>query len=294
MVEEIITLENDDVRVQVMAHHGGRITHLINQRDEREWLIGPRAVDTTPPRLDDVYTDTNHFGWDEMLPTIDSCQYPGEPYSDLALADHGELWTALWEVIDRGPTSLHQRVEGQRMKYVFDRVLELRGAVLRCEYRCVTPVDTAMLWALHPQFVTRDATRLQLHPEPVSVLDTSRATPRVRDWPGDLIVERDIVAGSDLMIYVDPMVAVESASLLDADGSSLTMTWDWRFARYLGIWADHGRHSGGRVIAIEPTNSFYDDLSKAVAHRRSTPFAANQPLTWWVEIALQSAKVAAP
>jgi hypothetical protein len=157
----------------------------------------------------------------------------------------------------------------------------------------VTPVDTAMLWALHPQFVTRDATRLQLHPEPLAVLDTSRGTPRVRDWPGDLVVERDIVSDADLMIYVDPTVAVESASLLDADGSSLTMTWDRRFARYLGIWADHGRYSGGRVIAIEPTNSFFDDLSRAVAQRRCTLFEANQPQTWWVEIALQSAKVAA-
>jgi hypothetical protein len=249
-------------------------------------------VDTTPPRRDDVFTDTNHFGWDEMLPTVDPCQYPGEPYPDLALADHGELWTANWEVVGRGPTSLHQRVVGHRMKYVFERVLELRGAVVRSEYRCVTPVDTAVLWALHPQFVTRDATRLQLHPEPQVVLDTSSGTPRVRDWPGELVVERDIVAGADLMIYVDPTVAIESASLLDADGSSLTITWDQQFARYLGIWADHGRYSGGRVIAIEPTNSFFDDLSRAVAQRRTTLFEADQPQTWWVEIALHSAIVA--
>ena len=282
------TLENDDLGVRVMTRHGGRITSLLNRRDGREWLIGPRATGGPVPRLDDVFTQTDHCGWDEMLPTVDPCRYPGEPYPDVALADHGELWTASWETLTQTATNLHQRVEGQRLRYSFERTLALRGATLRCEYRCETPVDTEMLWAAHPQFVVREGTRLRLEPSPAALWDVSEGAAHTRPWPGDLIVERDVPAGGDAMWYADPTSTISSASLTDPDGSSLTMTWDLDAAPYFGVWADHGRYSVGRVVAMEPTNGFFDELARASAQGRVTRWRAREPLTWWVEVALVS------
>ena len=294
MSDEVITLENEDLEVRVMARQGGRVTQLVNRRDRREWLIGPRTTPSTTPASGGIYTDTPHFGWDEMLPTIDPCTYHNEPYVGVALADHGELWTAQWMVTRRSPTSLCQEVHGRTLAFSFERCLELRGPVLRCEYRCVTPVDTAMLWALHPQFATRDGTSLRLHPEPENVLVTSDGVPRVQNWSGDLIVERDIKPGDDLMIYADPSTTISSASLHDLDGSSLEMTWDASVVRYLGVWADHGRFSRDRVIAIEPTNGFFDELTRAANSGHATLFRANVPEEWWVEIAVEPGRTTAP
>lgn len=290
MPDEVITLENEDLEVHVTARRGGRVTQLINRRDRREWLIGPRATPSETSKAGDVYTDTPHFGWDEMLPTVEPCTYLGEPYVGVALADHGELWSAEWMVTRRGPTSLCQEVNGRTLAFTFERSMELRGSVLRCDYRCVTPVDTAMLWALHPQFAVRDGTRLRLHPDPSNVWVTSDGVPRVKNWPGDLVVERDVKPGDDLMIYADPSTTISSASLRDPDGSSLEVTWDCSVARYLGVWADHGRFSRDRVIAVEPTNGFYDDLTRAANNGRVALFRANVPQTWWVEIAVASGK----
>jgi hypothetical protein len=280
----VVTLENQDLQVAVMAQNGGRIISLRGRRDDRQWLSGPRANSTSPGVLGDVFTETDHFGWDEMLPTVDPCRYGREPYVDVEMADHGELWTAPWEVLSQNATSLHQRVRGRRLSYTFERRVELRGAVVRCEYWCETPVDTAMLWALHPQFELRELTRLHLHPAPSKILDTSRGEVRDVAWEGDVNLERDVPLGEDRMLYVEPGTRVDAVSLTDGDGAAVTMTWDTTFAPYLGIWADRGRYSAGRVIAIEPTNGFFDELTRALENDRVTIFRAHRPLTWWVEI----------
>lgn len=286
MRDDVITLENERLQVRVMAQHAGRITHLVSRDDDREWLIERRTVPFVASSWGDVYTDSPHCGWDEMLPTVDPCVYPLDPYAGRSMADHGDLWTAPWEVIDQSPTALRQRVHGSGVAFTLERTLALRDNVLRCDYRCDVPVDTAMLWALHPQFLALDGTSLHFQPSPPAVWDTSTGTARTRIWPGDLVVERDVAPGEDAMIYLDPSTTIGSVSLCDRDGSALTMTWDTTTIPYLGVWVDHGRYSEDRVIAIEPTNGFFDDLSRAVRNQRFTWFRANEPASWWVEVAV--------
>ena len=105
-----------------------------------------------------------------------------------------------------------------------------------------------------------------------------------------MLVERDVEEGSDLMLYADPADPVASASLSDPSGASLTMTWDTEACPYLAIWVDRGRYSAGRVIAVEPTNAFVDDLTWAVANGRATNFLAHEPRTWWVKIEVSSGR----
>jgi len=288
-VVETLTLASEELSVEVAARRGGRITRLTDRRSGREWLIGPHGTGARAA-LDVTYTETDHYGWDEMLPTVDPCAYPDEPYSGTPLPDHGELWSASWEVLTQSATTVHQRVVGRRLDFTFQRLLEVHGPVLRCSYRCETPVDTVMLWALHPQFRAVQGTRLCLSPEPETVLEGDLDHLRPRPWTGVLEVDRDVAEGGDLMLYADPDRAVTGASLTDPSGDALTMTWDQGACPYLAIWADRGRYSSGRVIAIEPCNGFADDLARAVAAGRATTFAAGVARTWWVEIALRSGR----
>ena len=47
--ESIVTLSTDELRVDVRAGRGARITSLVNRRDGREWLAqSRRAFDTRP------------------------------------------------------------------------------------------------------------------------------------------------------------------------------------------------------------------------------------------------------
>ena len=117
-VVETLTLASEELSVEVAARRGGRITRLTDRRSGREWLIGPHGTGARAA-LDVTYTETDHYGWDEMLPTVDPCVYPDEPYSGTPLPDHGELWSASWEVLTQSATTVHQRVVGRRLDFTF-------------------------------------------------------------------------------------------------------------------------------------------------------------------------------
>jgi galactose mutarotase-like enzyme len=86
------------------------------------------------------------------------------------------------------------------------------------------------------------------------------------------------------MFYLHPGDDVEEASLVDPSGSWLSVTWNRSFAPYLGIWADHGHFTRGRVLAIEPASGFFDELNRAYQNGTVTRFASGKSVSWWVEV----------
>jgi len=291
-VDRRVTLSNDKISVTVLAGRGARVTNVRNVIDGREWLSQARGA-TRAVRLesDATFTETDHCGWDEMFPSVDACTYPSDPYLGMSVPDHGELWSQPWDVVEETESSLSQRVRSSRFAYTFERTLRLEGATLRCDYRCQVDagVESALplLWALHSQFQMVEGTRLALSGRRSTVLDTSSSDNVVAvAWAGDLVVQRDVEPGSDRMIYLQPDDDAEDATLVDPSGSWLRVAWDRSFAPYLGIWADHGRYTSGPVMAIEPTNGFFDELARASDNKMVTLFRPGEATTWWVEVTL--------
>jgi galactose mutarotase-like enzyme len=287
----LVRLTNDDLSVEVLATRGARITSLKSRGDDREWLSGAQGGVRLASSYCARFTETDHFGWDEMFPTVDACAYPIAPYLDRAVPDHGELWSATWDVLNETPTSIHQRTRSEHFGYTFERTLVLEGATLRAEYACVvdeeTPATLPMLWALHPQFSVRKGSRVLLSRQPDYLLDTTDATFVQRvEWCGDLVVERDVEPGEDRMVYVAPE-AVHEARIVDPSGSTLSLTWDRAFAPYLGIWMDNGRFASERVVALEPTNGFFDELARAQRSGTVGLFAPGRRVSWWVHVCVE-------
>ena len=287
--ESIVTLSTDELRVDVRAGRGARITSLVNRRDGREWLAqSRRAFAESSPVERAVFTETDHCGWDEMFPSVDPCRFPAPPFAGIEVPDHGELWTCAWESWGASATTLSQRARSDVFGYSFERTLHLDRSTMRCEYMVdVGDGPKALLWALHPQFSAQVGTRLVVPGARSSVLDTTvAASTREVDWPGDVVVERDVTPGANRMLYLHPGDEVDEAALIDRSGSYVSLRWDRSFARYLGVWADHARHAVGRVIAVEPTNGFFDDLARAYNNGTVTTFTPGEPVSWWVEVSV--------
>jgi galactose mutarotase-like enzyme len=286
--DEVIEISSDALRVAVRARRGARVTSVLSRHDNREWLRQARGgAEGSEFPYGSTFTDTNHYGWDEMFPTVDPCLFPTEPFQGAPVPDHGELWQLEWDVMDSSPSALHQRVSSDRFNYTFDRRLRVTDATLRCEYECVvdTDVPVPMLWALHPQFEMHVGSRVTLAREFKSVLDTSDAAAVYEvDWLGNLQVERDVLDGADRMIYLKPDEEANAVSIIDLSGSFLTLSWDNQFAPYLGIWLDRGRYTQGSVAALEPTNGFFDDLARAYGGKSIRYFEPGEATSWWVEI----------
>lgn len=278
---EVAVLESAGLRVEVVEW-GGRVTHLLDRHAGREWLT-PVPSTGRPAREGVPFTETDHGGWDEMLPSVEPCRYPGG--ADAEVPDHGELWSRRWTTEALDTDRLRQSVRSERFGFLFERELSVADATLRVDYELVAETPGPLLWALHPQFAMFPGSRVEVVARDVEMLDTTDpADVHACEWRGDLVVERDVVVGQDRMLYAAPGLAVDAVRLRDPAGPWLSLSWDRTFAPYLGLWLDHGRHSAGRVVAVEPTNGFFDDLSRAASRGAVGVFEAGHPVSWWVEV----------
>jgi galactose mutarotase-like enzyme len=270
----VIVLEAPGITVTMLEEHGGKITSIVDAASGREWLESPAQplgglADSTVP-----YDAGDMCGWDEMVPTIERCDYPGTASS---LPDHGELWSKSWEVSARTPTSATTEVAGDALPYRFERTLSVSPSALHVEYSLTTESDDdlQLLWAAHPLFAAWPGTRLVLDPGEFEsdVFDTS--------------VAEDLAEGSSRKLFAKVRTASCTARLLDEAGPTLALRWRRAEAPYVGLWLDHCEYSRHPVIAIEPTNGFADSLSEAGASLAWT-VSARQPRRWSLDVVLRS------
>ena len=255
----MITLVTPDLVVSVSPRRGGKITSLVHRASGREWLEDAEGALEGPPDVSLGFDGGDMCGWDEMLPTIESCEVDG-----VGLADHGELWRRPWEVLraESDAASLRVRDDGSGLELT--RTLTLERARLRVDYHLVNAAasERAVLWAAHPLFRARPGTRLSLEGEIVEVSEDGRVVGHGA-WPGPVRSVGDLAEGECAKYFVRVPGSTPVASLLDPEGTWLSLTWAAVDAPYLGVWLDRAALARHPVIALEPTNGAHDSLAVA-------------------------------
>jgi galactose mutarotase-like enzyme len=290
--ERRFLLANAQVRVGVIPGLGAKVDSLVHLASGREWLLAP--ADALPQRHEygSAFTGTVLCGWDEMLPTIDPCRYPAEPYADVQLPDHGEVWALPWQVTQFSPTSVTCAVEGRVLPYRLRRSVSLDGPTVVMHYTLAVDGDAelALLWSPHPQFAVRPGTTLHLPPiveQLTAVVQAQHADSvrRIAVGESGLDCTRIVPAGQDMMLYLQPETRADWVELRDPGGSWLRMSWESESLPYLAVWMDHGRYSRA-VVCPEPMSGFYDDLGRAYYDGKILIVTPGRPADWSIRVTL--------
>jgi hypothetical protein len=299
-------LEDDSVRVVVAPALGAKIVSLFDKRCGCEWLVAPRSP-YRPLAYASAFIDQDMSGWDEMFPTINACGYPlSGAYAGARLPDHGEVWSLPWQVegVERQAVALG--VDGIALPYRLHRRLELSApGVLRFEYRLENTGAAAFayLWAAHPQFAAGEHTVILLPDGTDRVVNVisgpvwgdagdvypwSRARSKDgRAWELDRVRSAD--RHDCRKFYLPPESPAAWAGLVDRRlGCALCMEWSPGELPYLGIWVDEGAYNLIPVVALEPSNGYYDSLADAVRNRRAASIEPGAAHTWALTVRLQS------
>jgi len=207
-----------------------------------------------------------------MMPTIEACRYPG---TDLALPDHGELWSREWRISALSAASVTASIDGEGVKYRFARTVSLGRRSVRLDYVLTPFVDELWyLWAAHPLFAVRAATRLLV---PGTIVDSGESAHEV-------VPARDQTPGTSVKYFVAPASQDATASLVDDDGAALTLRWSRSDAPYVGVWLDHAHYARHAVVGLEPTNAPDDSLARAA---RGDLERLSGERRWSVEVSLE-------
>ncbi|HEY4748025.1 MAG TPA: hypothetical protein VIH38_10675, partial [Steroidobacteraceae bacterium] len=210
-----IVLRSDDIEVVVLPKRGAKIASLRHRPSGREWLLQPQDRLADPPRYGSGFTQTEMFGWDEMLPTIDRTAYPGGEHRATPLPDHGEVWAVPWETRLVGE-ALICSTSGRALPYQVARTMRVEGPRLTLEYQLSAAGSGPLwlLWAAHPQFaVAVRGTRIVL-PAPVSRLLNvwPSRPPQTVAWPSpDAESIAGVPGGAGRKFYALPDAAIATA-----------------------------------------------------------------------------------
>jgi hypothetical protein len=290
--DRAVVLLSDDIEVVVLPQRGAKIASLRHRPSGREWLLQPQDGLTDPPAYGSGFTQTEMFGWDEMLPTIDRTAYPDGEHRTTPLPDHGEVWALPWETSLAGE-ALICSTSGRALPYQVERTMRVEGTRLTLDYQlsAVGSGPLWLLWAAHPQFVAAvEGTRIVLPVQVNRLLNVwPSRPPKIVAWPSpDAESIAGVPGGGGRKFYALPDAAVATAGLVDADGPWLRLTWDPALVPYLGIWLDNGAFARQAVIALEPSTGYYDDLALAVSNQRVPQIHPGGPLRWSLEVSLGS------
>jgi galactose mutarotase-like enzyme len=269
----VYVLRNAQVEAAVVPDLGGRIISLKHVQTGREWLWHPAGgLKLFRNRPGDDFARSPLAGIDECLPTVAPCSWQGRQ-----LPDHGEVWTASWEV-DRGAWErgvLKTRVELPVSPFVYHRTIELKENELRLSYRLDNRgnVEEKYLWTMHPLLQLRADDRLEL---PAS----TRALMNEETWID--AVDSAVPHGGCAKVFGRPLSEGVARIVNRKTGDCLGLEWNPDENNTLGLWLTRGGWHGHDHFALEPTNGDDDALTVAADRGRCGTVPASGAATWQI------------
>ncbi len=266
-------LRTEELELVVVPGLGAAIASLRSVRSGREWMWRPPGAGSLFANgWGDPFERSPLTGAVECVPTIAACRVAGRE-----LPDHGEAWTASWEISESafrdGCIRTSVRLPVSRLS--FSRSIRLNGPVARFEYRIDNPAQEAVpyLWAFHPLFTVENGDRLEL---PTSIrcvrVGESRGYPGLAatgtwDWPAPrpgIRLDRVGCGPEDSFVKMFARFIGPSSgwAALCRGAERLEFRFDPSEIPYLALWLTHGGWHGFTHLAIEPTSHMADSLAE--------------------------------
>ena len=102
-----LVVESEDVKLVILPQLGAKIVSLIWKPTGFEYLWRHPGRPLRLATYGANFEAGDISGWDECFPSIGQCYYAEAPWSGILVPDHGELWVAWLEVVDRASHNPH-------------------------------------------------------------------------------------------------------------------------------------------------------------------------------------------
>ena len=282
----LVQLDNGVVEVAFLPELGGKMISLRRRATGREFLLGipePGRV-YRRPGASAAFADFDTSGFDECLPTVAACRYPGSEFADAWLPDHGELWSVPWQHQIEGE-QLTLTVAGRALPFVLTRRVRLEGASVEIDYELANQSDSAFqfLWSAHPLLRVEEGARVVL-PESVRELLVEGSKGERLGRPGelcgwplatlgngervDLSLIQSPAAGHADKLFTPRLETGQCELRFPRSNEGIRFRFDPRQTPYVGLWLCQGgwpRVPGHFTVALEPCSGRPDSLAAASA-----------------------------
>ena len=298
---EAIVLENDCLRCVCLPKHGGKIASLYRKDKAFELLFQNPRNEYRKAVPGSIFGEFEACGFDDAFPNIDA-EVLETPDGSMEYFDHGEIWSAEFQVC-YGKDEVCLTYISPFFGFRYQKWITLRGESLCLRYSIRNEGSRSFpcIWACHCLVNTSPDMQL-LFPEGTKRLcnvfdshllgkaDTCYHFPidRVEDGKSfDFTRALDVRRANMLKIYVADVVSHGICGYCyPSQGIEVRLQYDAKKLPYLGYWVTAGGYRGDWNCALEPTNGFFDKISRAITHRKCPELKIGEELNFSFEVGL--------
>ncbi len=267
--------------VEILPEDGGRVSLLCC---EGVSLLTEAPSSFRPPEADYGRYETRPvYGYDDCLPSVDACPYPG---SEWEVPDHGELCWLPWECETAGDT-LSCRVRSRALPLLFERQMVFTESALEWRFRVRNEGGETVPFqhVMHPLMPVRSIRSLVL--PPFSGLIAEMGQPPEEMTAGALarwLLQRP--DGTASMLYLQNATPGEFA-IGFAEGIRLSARYPAGTFPTLAIWWNNGGYPDEDGIrrfecALEPVAGSISRLDTAFKEEACQVAGPGETLSWSV------------
>ncbi|MEO5893485.1 MAG: hypothetical protein ABIQ31_24745 [Ferruginibacter sp.] len=300
--KDSIVLENASIRAEFLPDPGGKMVSLINKKTGYEYLLQRGNEVYLDQPFDGDFVKGECAGFDDMFPTIDVCGYENEPWKDVKMADHGEVWSLPWHY-ELKNDALYLSVDGVRFPYTMEKNVCFIGEnSIRVDYTLTnnSAYDFEFLWAGHLMINMEEGMRVVVPgdcKQAITILtNTGREFGELQDWPdfkdGDGNIYRaDIsrpenVKGFEKYYFNNKLADGWCRLEYPGNENKLTIAFPVDTVPYLGLLMNEKGWDNLYNIIVEPCTICYDRPDVAKKHGQVSKVAGFGKYNWYVHLTI--------
>lgn len=269
----MITLENKMLKVCLNPDFGCKIHSFLHKETGFELAAqSEREVQVKGSEKKAVFGDYA-YGFDDAFPNIDaeSLSLHNKTFN---YPDHGMVWDRKFRVINAASDSALCAFKDDDLKLTYTKSFSLKGETLTSEisieYEESSPFPC--IYTFHGLIKYEDDMEIML-PKGSDKLINVLKHPGFGDV-GNILGTEDVSkipkygSGDMLKYYVCGRVKEGKCGVkYTKSGMAYELSYDSNCLPYLGVWITAGGLDGANNMALEPSDGFYDSVSKAIDNK---------------------------
>lgn len=289
-------LENDRLRIEVCPKAGGKIVSFYSKMKDFELAAQTKKKPDELPSVKGCFAPYA-FGMDDAFPNIneENIEWKGRK---LAYPDHGEIWSAQFEVLNETDKHVSMCWKSSRMGYRYWKTMRITGNTLLVHYYIVNEKTEELpcLWTWHGLMRYEEDMEIILPQDTEScrnvltgpVLGRAGTVYSLNNGKVDFSKVPEAKSRSMSKFYVDHPVKQGCCGFY-YPGRNVTcmLEYDKDKLPYLGVWVTAGGFQGDYNCALEPANGYYDSISTAQKNGRLPVLKMGESMEFELKITLK-------
>lgn len=291
-----IVLENDVLKVKLSPSLGGKITSFFLKEKKFELAAQGKEMQH---QVKDSFAPFA-YGMDDTFPNIneEAIEWKGRK---LYYPDHGEIWKAEFKISEHIQSSVSLTWHSTAFQYLFEKTMCLEKNILKVQYHIVNEGDDELpcIWTWHG-LIRYEQDMEFLLPEGVNhyrnVLSGCILGEEGKVYPAqngvyDFARMPNPDCCNMVKYYgVESGITGHCGVYYPSDDVSYYLDYDAQKLPYFGVWITAGGFQGDYNCALEPSNGYYDSISKANKNQKLPVLKKGEILDFMFELSLKEGK----